>query len=66
LQANLTHPKGKIRNKITLELSDADLDMLRAMDKDSSYSIILGYAAIIVIKKKETENGREGLQDIQG
>ena len=62
MRVNLEHPEGTIRNKITIELSDNDLDHIRHMAEGESLTYTIGYAAMIVLKKeKKEEDDGEGL-----
>lgn len=60
MRVNLEHPEGTIKNKITVVLDDNDLDYIKRMSRDESLTYIIGYAAMVVIKREEKEDVAEG------
>lgn len=58
MRVNLDHPKGTVRNRITIELNDNDLEHLKHMPENEVIMYTLGYAALVVLKReKEEEDG---------
>lgn len=56
MQVKLEHPKGTIRNKITVLLNDKDCDNIKSMNENAAMMVCLGYDLLVVVKR-ESENG---------
>jgi len=62
MQVKLDHPKGTIKNKVTVYLNDLDCDNIKKMNDGAAMMVCLGYELLVVVRR-ETDNERENSTD---